>query len=51
MLVNEPTPIIFDEKYSVLGKSKKTFMSGRFSPISRKHNLQLVVNLAWIILF
>ena len=54
MLVAEPTPvpttIVFGEKHSVLGKSKKSFMSGRFSPTSRKHNLQLVVNLAWTVL-
>ena len=47
MLVTEPSPIVFDEKYSVLGKSKKRFMPGRFSLISRKHNLELVVNLAF----
>ena len=50
MLVAEPTPIVFSEKYSVLGKSRKRFMTGRFSPTSRKHNLHLVVNLAWIVL-
>ena len=47
MLVAEPTPIVFDEKYSVLGKSKKKFMAGRFSPVSKKCKLQLVVNLAF----
>ena len=50
MLVAEPKPIVFGEKYSVLGKSKKRFMPGRFSPTSRKHNLQLVVHLVWIVL-
>ena len=33
MLVTEPTPMVFDENYSVLGKSKKKFMPGRFSPV------------------
>ena len=54
MLVAEPTPmpthVVFGEKYSVLGKSKRRFMPGRFSTTSRKHNLQLAVNLAWIVL-
>ena len=44
MLVTEPTPIAFGKNYSVLRKSKKRFMPGRFSPVSRKFNLQLVVN-------
>ena len=46
MLVAEPTPIVFGEKYSVLGKSKKRFMPDRFSPTFRKHKLQLVAHLA-----
>ena len=36
MLVTEPIPAIFDGVYSVLGKSKKSFIPDRFSPISRK---------------
>ena len=40
MLATETTPIVFGEKYYVLEKSKKRFMTSRFSPISRKHYLQ-----------
>ena len=50
MLAAEHMRIVFGENYSVLVKSKKSFMLRRFSPTSRKHNLQLEVNLAWIVL-
>ena len=50
MIATEPAPVVFGKKYSVLGKSKKRFMPGRFSPISRENNLQLLVNLVLIVL-